>query len=462
MNKILVVDDQKTVCYSIQRLLQSEGYDVITTTSGIEAISLVDSERPDIVIMDVRMPEMDGLEVLKRIKERNPKIQVIMMTAFSTTEKAIEAIKSGAYEYLMKPFENDELLNCIESAIKTRQMMESTVSFDEMEEPESGERIIGRSKKMLEIYKLIGHAAPADTTILITGESGTGKELIARAIYHHSKRADMPFLAINCAAIPEQLLESELFGYEKGAFTGADIKRIGKFEQYSGGTIFLDEIGDMSLNLQSKLLRVLQDGTFQRLGGTETIKTDVRLITATNKNLDEMVRKGRFREDLYYRLNVVRIDVPPLRERKEDIKDLCLYFIKRFNKRLGKNIKGITTDAINKLLEYPWPGNVRELENVIQKAMLFCKGDYLSLECCDQLQTQPVRTCSSIEEAIENLIDTIFREGCHNRFQDIINKIEVSMVRQALELTKGNQVQAARLLGISRNTLRKKLGEDLQ
>ncbi len=218
----------------------------------------------------------------------------------------------------------------------------------------------------------------------------------------------------------------------------------------------------MSLNLQSKLLRVLQDGTFQRLGGTETIKTDVRLITATNKNLDEMVRKGRFREDLYYRLNVVRIDVPPLRERKEDIKDLCLYFIKRFNKRLGKNIKGITTDAINKLLEYPWPGNVRELENVIQKAMLFCKGEYLSLECCDQLQTQPVRTCSSIEEAIENLIDTIFREGCHNRFQDIINKIEVSMVRQALELTKGNQVQAARLLGISRNTLRKKLGEDLQ
>lgn len=460
MSKILVVDDQKTVCYSIQRLLQSEGYEVITTPSGIEAISLVASEKPDIVIMDVRMPEMDGLEVLKTIKKKNPKIQVIMMTAFSTTEKAIEAIKSGAYEYLMKLFENNELLNCIESAIKAKQMMESTVSFDEMEEAESGERIIGRSKKMLEIYKLIGHAAPADTTILITGESGTGKELIARAIYHHSKRADMPFLAINCATIPEQLLESELFGYEKGAFTGADMKRIGKFEQYSGGTIFLDEIGDMSLNLQSKLLRVLQDGTFQRLGGTETIKTDVRIIAATNKNLDDMVKKRSFREDLYYRLNVIRIDIPPLRERKEDIKDLSLYFVKKNNDRLGKDIKGITADALNKLQEYSWPGNVRELENVIQRAMVLCKGDYLSLECIEKLQTQPVKTCSSIEDAIENLIDSIFKEDCHDRFQDIINKIEVSMVRRALELTKGNQVQAARLLGISRNTLRKKIGEE--
>ncbi len=460
MNKILVVDDQKTVCYSLQRFLESEGYEVITTTNAKEAISLVDIEKPDLVIMDVRMPEMDGLEALKRIKEKNPKIQVIMMTAFSTTEKAIEAMKAGAYEYLMKPFENDELLNCIKRAIKTKEIMDATVAFDEMDTLTSSDRIIGKSKKMVEIYKLVGRIAPSDATILITGESGTGKELIARAIYHHSKRSDRPFLAINCAAIPEGLLESELFGYEKGAFTGAEIKRIGKFEQYSGGTIFLDEIGDMSLNLQSKLLRVLQDGTFQRLGGTETIKTDVRIIAATNKNLDEMVKRGTFREDLYYRLNVIRIDVPPLRERKEDIKDLALYFVKKNNERLGKDIKGITTDALNKLQEYSWPGNVRELENVIQRAMVFCKGDYLSLECIEELQSQPVKTCLSIEEAIMNLVDTIFKEGSPERFQDLINKIEVSMVKRALELTKGNQVQAARLLGISRNTLRKKIGEE--
>lgn len=460
MNKILVVDDQKTVCYSLQRFLQSEGYNVVTTTSPKEAITMVDTESPDVVIMDVKMPEMDGLEVLKIIKEKNPKIQVIMMTAYSTTEKAIEAMKAGAYEYLIKPFENDELLNYIRAAIKTKEIMEATVTFDETATSPSADLIIGKSKKMLEIYKLIGRIAPTDATVLITGESGTGKELIARAIYHYSKRSHKPFLAINCAAIPEELLESELFGYEKGAFTGADIKRIGKFEQYSGGTIFLDEIGDMSLNLQSKLLRVLQDGTFQRLGGTETIKTDVRIIAATNKNLEEMVKKGHFREDLYYRLNVIRIDIPPLRERKEDIKDLALYFIKKNNDRLGKDIKGITTDALNKLQEYPWPGNVRELENVIQRAMVFCKGDYLSLECIEELQAQPLKTCLSIEKAIENLVDAIFKEGCPERFQDLINKIEVSIVKRALELTKGNQVQAARLLGISRNTLRKKIGEE--
>lgn len=461
MNTILVVDDQKTVCYSLQRFLQSEGYNVRTATSGEEALSVINDVKPDLMIMDVRMPEIDGIEVLRKIKESYPQIQVIMMTAFSTTEKAIQAIKLGAYDYLTKPFDNDELLVRVRDAIKTKELMDEVVTFDASDDYARGERIIGKSPAMLDIYKQIGRAAPTDATILIKGENGTGKELVARAIYHYSNRSSKPFLAINCAAIPEQLLESELFGYEKGAFTGADFKRIGKFEQCSGGTIFLDEIGDMPVGLQAKLLRVLQDGRIQRLGGTETIETDVRIIAATNKDIEDMVKKGTFRKDLYYRINVVPINVPPLRERKEDIKELVHYFIQKYNKKLGKTIKGITADALKKLEGYTWPGNVRELENVIQKAMVFCNSDYLSAECCEGLRVQNSlrSSCTTLEEAIQNVVYLAFKDGCHERFQDIVNTLERSMVKKALELAKGNQVHAARLLGISRNTLRKKLEE---
>ncbi len=464
MNKILVVDDQKTVCYSLQRFLESEGYNVFTAVSGEEALKIVNDEMPALVIMDVRMPEMDGIEVLKKIKESHPDVQVIMMTAFSTTEKAIQAIKLGAYDYLIKPFDNDELLIRVRDAIKTKELMNNVVTFDVSDDYTGGERIIGKSPAMLDIYKQIGRAAPTDATVLIKGENGTGKELVARAIYHYSNRSTKPFLAINCAAIPEQLLESELFGYERGAFTGADFKRIGKFEQCSGGTVFLDEIGDMPAGLQAKLLRVLQDGKFQRLGGTETIETNVRIIAATNKDIEDMVKNNTLREDLYYRINVVTINVPPLRERKEDIKELVHYFIQKYNKKLGKTIKGITADALEKLKEHPWHGNVRELENVIQKAIVFCNSDYLSMECCEGLRAQNLlrNSCVSTEEAIQNLVDLAFKDGCHERFQDIISMIERSMVQKALELTKGNQVQAAKLLGISRNTLRKKLEEDAQ
>lgn len=461
MSKILVVDDQKTVCYSLQRFLQSEGYIVHTATSGEEALSVLDDVKPDLVIMDVRMPEMDGIEVLRRIKETHPHIQVIIMTAYSTTEKAIEAIKLGAYDYLTKPFDNDELLIRVKEAIKTKELMEEVVTFDGLDEYTGSERIIGKSPAMLEIYKQIGKAAPTDAPVLIKGESGTGKELIARAIYHFSKRSSKPFLAINCAAIPEQLLESELFGYERGAFTGADFKRIGKFEQCSGGTIFLDEIGDMPHGLQAKLLRVLQDGKFQRLGGKEVIETDVRIITATNKDIEDMVKKGIFREDLYYRINVVTINVPPLRERREDIKELVHYFIQKYNKKLRKTIKGITSEALKRLEEYPWPGNVRELENLIQKAMVFCNSDYLSTDCSNVLQKKSLihTSCASIEEAINNLVELAFKEGCSDKFHVMVSLFEKTMIKKAIELTKGNQVQAARLLGISRNTLRKKLDE---
>lgn len=462
MSKILVVDDQKTVCYSLQRFLQSEGYDVHTTTSGEDALLVFNDIKPDLVIMDVRMPDMDGIEVLEKIKKSHPDVQVIMMTAFSTTEKAIQAIKLGAYDYLTKPFDNDELLMRVRDAIKTKKLMSEAVAFDVSDDYSSCERIIGKSQAMLYIYKQIGKVAPTDAPVLIKGESGTGKELIARAIYHYSNRQTKPFLAINCAAIPEQLLESELFGYERGAFTGADFKRIGKFEQCSGGTLFLDEIGDMSLSLQAKLLRVIQDGRFQRLGGTETIETDVRIIAATNKDIEDMVKKGTFREDLYYRINVVTINVPPLREKKEDIKDLVHYFIQKYNKKLGKTIKGITPDALKKLEVYSWPGNVRELENVIQKAMVFCSSPYLSYECFEALKEEEKvkSSCFTLEEAIQNLVELAFEGSCHGRFQDIVNMIEKFMIKKAMELTKGNQVHAAKLLGISRNTLRKKLEEE--
>lgn len=462
MSKILIVDDQKTVCYSLQRFLRSEGYDVHTTTSPNEAMKIIDDIEPAVVIMDVRMPEMDGIDVLKKIKESRPRIQVIMMTAFSTTEKAIQAMKFGAFDYITKPFDNEELLIRVKDALRTRDLMNEVIVFYESREYTGREMIVGKSPPMLNIYKQIGKVAPTDAPVLIKGESGTGKELIARAIYHYSNRSTKPFLAINCSAIPEHLLESELFGYEKGAFTSADFRRIGKFEQCSGGTIFLDEIGDMPLTLQAKLLRVLQDGSFQRLGSTEEIKTDVRIIAATNKDLEYMVKNNLFREDLYYRINVVTIDVPPLRERKEDTKELVHYFIQKHNKKLGKTIKGITADALKKVKEYSWPGNVRELENVIQRAMVFCNSDYLSIEYCEGLRTQNLsrNSCASLEEAIQNVVEIAFKDGCHERFQDIVSMIERSMIQKALELTKGNQVHAARLLGISRNTLRKKLEED--
>jgi len=460
MNTILVVDDQKTVCYSLQRVLHAEGYEVRTVPNGEEALKIVNDAFPDLVIMDVRMPGMDGIEALERIKEFHPDIQVIMMTAFSTIEKAIRATQLGAYDYLAKPFDNDELLARVKDAIKTRELKKEVVAFDDGADLGATEKVIGKSKPMLEIYKQIGKIAPTTATVLIRGESGTGKELIARAIYHYSARSAKPFLAINCAAIPEQILESELFGYERGAFTGADFRRIGKFEQCTGGTLFLDEIGDMSPPLQAKVLRVVQDGKFQRLGGSETIGTDVRIITATNKDLEDMVKKDAFREDLYYRINVVTIKIPPLRDRTEDIKELVQYFIRRFNKTLGKEIKGLTADTLIKLEKYSWPGNVRELENVIQKSMVFCNDDYLSVECCDSLNLQK-KSCASVTvgEAIQNLVDLAFREGSHVRFQQLVAEIEESMVKKALGLTRGNQVQAAKLLGISRNTLRKKLEE---
>ena len=463
MNKILVVDDQKGVRYSLKKILEEAGYGVATASSGEEAIKLTAKSEPDLIIMDVQMPGIDGLETLKRLKEINNKLVVIIMTAYSTTEKAIRAMELGAYEYLTKPFDNRVLTDIIEKAFEVRKKMFCPVAINETEYDMEHERIVGSSPPMLEIFKKIGQIAGSDMTVLLRGESGTGKELIARAIYNHSPRADKCFLIVNCAAIPEGLLESELFGHEKGAFTGADTKRIGRFEQCDGGTLFLDEIGDMPLVLQAKILRVLQDGSFIRLGSTEPLKCNVRIIAATNKNLEEMLKQEKFREDLYYRLNVISLNLSPLRERKQDIKDLVQHFISVFNKELNKNIKGISSDTLKMFEEYHWPGNVRELENVMHRAMVLCQKDHIAPECCIGIPVAESmgNPASVMENYLMEAINSIFSYSSQGIYQDFLSAAERFLIKKAIEITHGNQVQAAKLLGISRNTLRRKLEQDI-
>ncbi len=456
MKRILVVDDEKGVCYSFKRILGRHGYDVITAMSGMEALEKAGEEAPDLVMLDISMPDLDGLEALKRLKAINPCLTVIMMTAYNTPERAIRAMKYGAYDYITKPFDNDHLISVVNKAIMTGNMS-NPVSIED-NETEDAERIVGKSSVMLDIYKKIGQIAESDATVLLTGETGTGKELIARAIYQHSKRVNKPFLPVNCAAIPETLLESELFGHEKGAFTGANTKRIGKFEQCNEGTMFLDEVGDMPLSLQAKLLRVLQDGCFQRIGGSELIRTDVRIISATNKDLEALVSKGGFREDLYWRLNVVNIKIPPLRKRTEDIEPLIQYFIQRYNKELGKAIKGISEEALRMLKDYHWPGNVRELQSVICRAMLLSKGDVISLTEQEWLaQIRHKDASENIEKALANAISKLIHTGEEDIYRRAVSMFETLLVKKALELTGNNQAMAARLLGISRNTLREKI-----
>lgn len=468
MEKILVVDDDKSIRYSLKRLFEDKGKILITAKNGKEALDILDKEVPDLVIMDVMMPGMNGLQVLKEIKKEWPKLLVIIMTAFGTTETAIDAMKLGAFEYILKPFDVQKMCELVEKALIISRSMKTQVSCKPFEEESPvSECIVGKSSKMQEIYKTIGRIAESDVTVLLRGESGTGKELVARAIYQHSKRADKPFIPVNCAAIPDTLLESELFGHEKGSFTGADTRRIGKFEQCNGGTIFLDEIGDMSLLTQAKILRVLQEKEIQRVGGTERIKTDVRLIVATNKDLEKAISENKFREDLYYRLNVVRINLPQLVERKEDISRLVQYFIRRFNLELKKDIKGITEEAYAKLEKYTWPGNVRELENVIKRAVVECKGDYIMP---DQLhldykaeKARVIESQQDAEKRLEYLLEQIFNEIIKLRKGkerlDAGAIIEKSLIIKALRVTGGNQIQAANILGINRNTLRSKISK---
>lgn len=459
-SKILLIDDEKNIHYSFKRLFTNENVEFSSCYDGEEGLKRVNEKEWDLVITDIRMPKLDGLTLLQKIKENNPKLLVIVITAHGTMDTAIEAMKFGAYDYLVKPFDNDRLKELVIKALHESKQMKSAVEVmsDIPETSSDNDVIIGVSSQMQEIYKMIGQVASKEITVLVTGESGTGKELIARAIYSHSQRKDKIFTAVNCAAIPENLLESELFGHEKGSFTGADSLHIGRFENTKGGTLFLDEIGDMSFNLQAKLLRVLQTGDFQRVGGNDLIKTDVRIITATNKELKKEVEKGNFREDLYYRLNVVNIHLPPLRNRKNDIKMLIEYFVKRFSSKYEKQITGISETAKQKLLDYNYPGNVRELENIINRAVVVASSDLLTEKEIKIVKEE--KTSKAFENSINVLIDKLLKEilsVSEEHREEVFPTIEKLLIEKVLEKTGNNQVKTSKMLGISRNTLRKRM-----
>ena len=379
--KILVVDDEEIVLKSCRKILEGGGHEVFTALSGQEAFDLMEKEPIDIVITDIKMPVMDGMEVLERVKEKYPDILVIMITGYSTVQSAVQAMKLGAFDYIPKPFTPDEVLIVVERALEKKSLIYENIYLrKELEAKYGFDNIIGSSPKMQEVYKLIRKVAPTDSTVLIRGESGTGKELIARALHFNSPRKQKPFVPVDCGVLAQELLQSELFGHVKGSFTGAIVTKPGLFEIADGGSIFLDEIGDINPNFQSKLLRVIQEREFTPVGGVEAKKVDLRFIVATNKDLEKLVEEKQFREDLFYRLNVISMTVPPLREKKDDIPLLAYHFLKKYAKEMKKNIKSISVDAMNMLIAYSWPGNVRQLENVIERAIVMAEGDTVTTE----------------------------------------------------------------------------------
>jgi two-component system nitrogen regulation response regulator GlnG len=463
MPKLLIVDDESNVLYSLRMGLETDDLEIHTAMTARQGLSMLDQFPFDAVIVDVKLPDLSGLDLFTEIKQRHPKLPVIIFTAFATTDTAIEAMKRGAFEYLLKPVDLHQLRDVVSKALELSRIQNVPAKFDSQPtEPDlaDSDQIVGKSPAMQEIYKLIGRFAPQDVTVLILGESGTGKELVARAIYQHSTRADKPFQAINCAAIPETLLESELFGHEKGAFTGADRQRIGKFEQSDGGTLFLDEIGDMSPVTQAKVLRVLQDQQFERVGGRESIRTDVRLLAATNRKIEELVAQGRFREDLYYRLNVVALTLPPLRERAEDIPALVQHFVQLMEKKLKKSISTVLPDVMECLRGYHWPGNVRELQNVVRYAVIRAASDIITLDCLPTtLLGQPSDSLARPQQltGIRERTRDLLAAGHEDIYRKIIHEVDRVLLEEALQHVRGNQVHASELLGISRTTLRAKL-----
>jgi two-component system nitrogen regulation response regulator GlnG len=469
MPKLLIVDDEPSILLAFRRAFQAgEGeaaVEVLTAESVGDGLALAREQPPDVLILDIQLPDMTGLEALAHFQQLDARIPVIFITGKSTTDTAIEAMKLGAFEYLLKPLELSQLRQVVQKAFAISRLMHvPAVVADGQPVDDRADAIVGRCPAMQEVYKTIGRVAAQDVTVLITGESGTGKELVARAIYQHSRRKTGPFLAINCAAIPEQLLESELFGHEKGAFTGADRRRIGKFEQCSGGTLFLDEVGDMAPLTQSKMLRLLQEQRFERLGGNETIKTDVRVLAATNQDLEQLVEQGRFRTDLYYRLKVVTIHLPPLRERGEDLPLLVQHYLRRFNRELGKDVQTVVPEAMDLLCRYPWPGNIRELQSVLKQAMLQATGSVLVPDFLQAAFAPSVRHPAGVAVEghtaggdLEQLIEDRLRGGCDNLYEETLRWLERLVLTRVLQHTEGNQVQAARLLGITRGSLRTKI-----
>lgn len=470
MERILIVDDDEGLIHFLRRFFAKEGYDVRDCGNGQAALELIAEEPFDLILLDYKMPGLNGLDTLREVRRSQVKTPVIIMTAYGTTDTAIEAMKLGAYDYLPKPFDRQELQRIAADALEVNRTMKELVTFPGLlarpsPPPRGMVKIVGRHRRMQEVYKLIGQIATKDVTVLITGESGTGKELVARAIYHHSNRKDAPFLTINCAAVPETLFESELFGHERGAFTGAERTHIGKFERCRDGTLFFDEIGDMPLSTQGKVLRVLQYGEFERLGGKENIKADVRIIAATNKNLEKEVEQGRFREDLYWRLKVISIDLPPLRERPQDIPLLVEYFVARFSEEYQTPIRHVAEAAMAQLKSHSWPGNVRQLENCIRRAVLLSQSDvileeHLRLECDEQAGAQAAsreQLMASIDRKLAELIPDLLQMAGERTHANVIDLVERALISKVLKQCGYNQVKAARVLGTSRNTLRHRM-----
>ena len=442
--KILIVDDDVDALELMEELFESKGYHPLTASNGIEALNCVRDEDPDMVISDIRMPDMDGMQLLDELSKRYPQIPVVMVTAHGTIEAAVEAIKMGAKDYILKPLRLDEILAKVETISQLRSLAkENEYLRSRLQSRFNVKNIIGKSEKINDLFKLIQDVAPTNTTVLIQGENGTGKELIANAIHFNSPNAKKPFIKLNCGVLAENLLESELFGHVKGAFTGAIKDKIGRFELANGGTLFLDEIGDISLNMQVKLLRVLQEGEFERVGGTETLKVDVRIIAATNRNLEERIHKQEFRQDLYYRLNVIPLNVPPLRERKDDIKLLVKYFLEKFQEVHSKKIERIEDDAIIALEAYDWPGNIRELENYIERSIVLNKTGIVTKADFPQAIAQSQKTVVEYDEMAG--------------LNGAVEQFERHLIQSELSRNQGNKAKTASSFKINRSTFMSKL-----
>ena len=469
MPTLLLIDDEESVRYSFRCVFSSADVEVLTAASAAEGVEQFRQHAPDVVVLDLLLPDRSGLDVFRELHALAPKTPVVFITAHGTTQTAIETMKGGAFDYLVKPLDLDRLSQVLDRAFDAARLMGVPAEL-----PVEGQRdqIVGRSSVMQEMCKAIGRVAPQDVNVLITGESGTGKELVARALYGHGRRADRPFLAINCAAIPENLLESELFGHEEGAFTGASRKRIGKFEQCGAGTLFLDEIGDMPALLQAKILRVLQEQRFERIGGSETIQTRVRVLAATNQDLPRLVAEGHFRKDLLYRLNGVTIHVPPLRERLEDVAELANYFLFRFDRELGLDLRGFAPDVLELFLAYSWPGNVRELQGAVKQAMITASGhlirrEFLPLHLTAGGHVAPLpaapeangKPTSQAEDHLnlEATIDALLKRADGKLHAEVIAAVERVLFARVLRHTHGHQTRASELLGLDRSTLRTRL-----
>jgi DNA-binding NtrC family response regulator len=445
--RILVVDDELIVCESCKRILDEEGYEVEIALSGLEAFEKIKENVFDIVMTDLKMPTIDGMDVLKYIRKEYPDTIVIMITGFSTVETAVEAMKLGAFDYIPKPFTPDEVSVVVKKALEKRSLqLENIYLRQELQEKYGFHNIVGKSKKMQEIYRIIAKVAPTDSTVLIYGQSGTGKELIARAIHFNSLRREKQFVPVDCAVLSESLLESELFGHIRGSFTGAVTTKPGLFEIANGGTVFLDEVGNISLTIQAKLLRVLQEREFTPVGGTKIKKVDIRLIAATNKNLEKMIKEETFREDLYYRLNIVPIFLPSLKERQEDIPSLSSHFLKKYSEEMVKTIKGFTPEAMERLMRYPWPGNVRELENVIERSVVMVDGEMVRPE---HLILPKDQEKGEIEIQVPLTSDGLKELKKHLR-EKAVEDVERAFVINALERNNGNVTRASEEVGMLR------------